>query len=413
MHVACHFHFKADATCGMINRNCCPHRRVIALVIFVTFCVAFPLLLSRVPFTLYFSVDNDLLIEDLLQENRHRYNASVIRLKEKHKRLGGVQRDSTAGPVDVVFAIVSVRRTYGDEVAGYLTQVAESVYDVVKQSDTPLKAAAFICDVYAFVGNNTETEDLRKYLPVTKRFDKPSSYHVIMDVFEKEKQDYVFCLTQSLLYNAKYVILVEDDAVLEKSFTEVLHSTLQSLRHVEDFVLKLFYPPRWQGFAFERRKIFELLTIGLLSCCWALFGHILCLKYSSRHITLRTLRHRVWRLRGFYAAVFIYGVCVALAIGRQNLLELRRLSPLTYALTQAHDCCSPAILYPRHTARALAHFLFANATCSQFYAVDAALDSFTRQQQVPAYLIEPNVVRHIGLVSSIKSISRYPEDFIF
>ncbi|KAB0388499.1 hypothetical protein E2I00_014179 [Balaenoptera physalus] len=71
--------------------------------------------------------------------------------------------------------------------------------------------------------------------------------------FEKEKQDYVYCLESSLqTYNPDYVLMVEDDPVSEEQIFPALEHLLRArfsephLRYA--LYLKLYHPARLQHY---------------------------------------------------------------------------------------------------------------------------------------------------------------------
>ena len=214
-------------------------------------------------------------------------------------------------------------------------------------------------------------------------------------------------MQQSLARNPKYVLLLEDDALPRNDMLNVIHSLLLSLdeHHRKWSLIKLYYPERWQGYAFEMSRILELLSIGTLSGFAFLALHHQCGKHPISRMS------RNLKCASFFIG-FWYGILCCLAIGRLHLLELKHWSPYMYSLRAAPDCCSPGILYPADIVPELVKRL--NSTqCHHNYPLDMALASHTRHIGQSTYIIEPNVIRHIGLVSTIKGISNAPWDFLF
>ena len=173
-------------------------------------------------------------------------------------------------------------------------------------------------------------------------------------------------------------------------------------------LLKLFYPERWQGYGFELQKILELVSVGTLSGCAFLALHELTHRISS--IRLIAKEYKKMQLIAFCLGV-IFLIVSCLAIGRPNLLNLRRLTLHTYAMHAAPDCCSPAILYPVTTARLLVDHL--NQTvCHSNFPLDMAIARYLKETKTRGFIVEPNLVKHIGLVSTMKGVSKYPWEFI-
>ena len=69
----------------------------------------------------------------------------------------------------------------------------------------------------------------------------------------------------------------------------------------------------------------------------------------------------------------------------------------------APDCCTPANVFPRrqipHVVSALQAF-----KCRQGFAKDHALDAIKWRHETGAFLIEPNLVEHIGFYSTLRSL---------
>ena len=311
---------------------------------------------------------------------------------------------------DLAIGVVTIKRMYGKNELGYLTQVMTQFSKVFESDKIFNTKALFICDVYPGPGEHNEAIRLSKQFVRIARFPNASASAAIKDPFEKEKEDYAFCLQKALMYQPKYVLLVEDDTVPRPDLFKVIyHKTgKMSLPLSKDEIgyIKLYYPERWQGYGFEFAKLLELIYIGLA-------GGLLFLCLSTLHCGFPIPSRRCRSIRLFIFTVgFIYLTLVGLVIGRQHIIELRRLSETFYALADAPDCCTPAVLYPARSAGKFASHL-STVTCSNNFPLDFALENFMGGIQLKRYLIEPNLFKHIGLVSSTKGISRDLRDFVF
>ena len=209
--------------------------------------------------------------------------------------------------------------------------------------------------------------------------------------------------------NPKYVLLLEDDAVPQLEMLQVIHRILHR-NHIEDrhghewSLMKLYYPERWQGYSFEIQYVAELISIGVLTGC--LF-HLIFHKVNRIHVP-RTAYCIQWMP---FIIGFLYIVLLCTLVGRQHLIELKRLCLYLYSTKRAPDCCSPGILYPAHQAKTVVDVL--NRTvCNHNYPLDMALATHTRQTQLHTYLVEPNLVKHIGMISTLKGVSNAPWDFL-
>ena len=347
------------------------------------------------------------LKESLLQRNQQRYRSSLRYIKKLNK-LDNITENRHC---ELSIGIVTVSRMYGNSgtnVLGYLTQVAHHIHKETRNTSTCLS----ICDVHAGPGNHTEAKKLVPYFHTYIRFPEPSATHVIMDVFEREKQDYSFCLEKLLQHNSQEVLLFEDDAVPVHNFYRVLREIIDGLtsKNSNWGYLKLFYPPRWQGYSFEIQKLKELILIGMA-------GAFLFFKINFIMAWIKSCGLSLYRTFLCFDTVmiavfgFLYAVCIALCIGRQNILEMYR-SLGYYHTVPAPGCCSPAILYKRNTSQMIVEH-FRTTKCSPHYPLDRALDSFREAIGIDAYLVEPSLVWHIGLVSTLKGISHHLEEFMF
>lgn len=215
-----------------------------------------------------------------------------------------------------------------------------------------------------------------------------------LNQFEKEKQDYVFCLEQSLLaYNPEYVLVVEDDAVPEDEIFPVLQHLLLarfSKPYLRDALyFKLYHPERLQHYVNpEPMRILEWLGLGMF------LGPVLNCGYSWA-----TGRPGLsWPIVLFFA---LYSMALSELVGRHYLLELRRLAPTLYNVVPVTECCTPAMLFSAPSAQRALGYL-KGLHCRQGFAKDIALYSLLRTKGENAYVVEPNLVRHVGMYSSLR-----------
>lgn len=223
------------------------------------------------------------------------------------------------------------------------------------------------------------------------------------DVRETEKRNLVGCLRAIARFRARYLLMVEDDAEpypgafahLRYVLRDHLETRLLHGERVEEpnpwAFLKLYYPEKWLGFSWQLSHVCELCAIGclvgstcaLLVVCW------------SRPRSVPTIVF--WLHLALGAS---YGILVAVAIGRQHLLQLRRLGTGIVTVGEAPGCCTPAVVYPRRIIQPVVQFL-TNVTCTSKYGVDLALDDFSRNAHLHQFLVEPNLFHHRGVYSTL------------
>ena len=260
-----------------------------------------------------------------------------------------------------------------------------------------------ICNVDPDVESFWEAKELSNVVHVMERF--PKLKLPTIQVREKEKQDYIYCMNSSLHYSPSYVLLLEDDALPHLDFFKVLQNVLD--HQLEGYYhhgklyptkkdvtyVKLYHPEKVLGFfGGEIYHVIELLSVGsLLGTLLTMIFHVLIYKFRTGPALLK-----LWLL------LTIYVFCICMAIGRPHLLELRRyMGSYGYTTHYAPDCCTPAMLFPTKGAKRVITEL-SKVTCKKNFGKDTALEKFRREYGWLAYLVQPNLVSHIGMYSSVR-----------
>ena len=378
----------------------------------VTFTVVLPLVCSDWSYSVYYmsSASRSELEQKAMKVNaRHATKAkdylwhlNPSDAKELNKGKQGI---------DLAIGIVTVPRKIRAQKLEYLTQTFVKLYQNIQQdSGSKFHKMLLVCNVFAGPGNHTEAQSLSSFVRVSERFPVNDPGAVIMDRFNKEKDDYAYCIDELLKFQPQYVLIVEDDALPYPNIFEVLKTILhhlkndpldgRALRRTKDWAyLKLYYPERWKGYSFEVIPLIELTGLGLIGGTVFVFCGFLFRRSTHSSTFVQ------------FSSGFLYFVLVAVMIGRPYLIEWRRITKYTYTLVPAPDCCSPTILYAADKAKQLSDHL-KMLRCSATFPLDAAIDNFSRSKRYNKYLIEPNLVQHIGMLSSIKTFSEHPQEFI-
>ncbi|XP_068946724.1 post-GPI attachment to proteins factor 4 [Petaurus breviceps papuanus] len=280
----------------------------------------------------------------------------------------------------------------------YVLQVASQFHRLLQQCGQPcLRHQLFVCNV-DWSSRHQDANLLASFMPVTSRFASTKgmniSRSVFRNTFEKEKQDYAYCLEKSLqTYDPEYILMVEDDAIPEEQIFSVLRHLLEtrlSEPHLRNALyLKLYHPERLQCyFNPEPMRILEWFGVGMF------LGPLLGWAY----VKIARLPRLSYRIVLFFA---LYSMGLVELVGRHYLLELRRLAPALYNVVPTTQCCTPAMLFPASSAQRTVSYL-AEISCRGGFAKDMALYSFLQDKNERAYVVEPNLVRHIGLFSSLR-----------
>ncbi|XP_060618450.2 post-GPI attachment to proteins factor 4 [Anolis sagrei] len=300
--------------------------------------------------------------------------------------------DETFLPPQLLITIITVQRNFEFH---YVLQVASRFHRLLWECGAPCQHhKILICNVDTDPDSHEDAKLLAKFFAVVKRYSGSEGPDPSLNRFEKEKRDYSYCLVKSLrAYNSDYILLVEDDAVPEEDFFPVLHHLLQtrfSKSHLRDALyVKLYHPERLQHYLNpEPMRILEWLGIGMF--CGTLLGFLYT--WTSRRSGL------TWPILLFFA---FYSMLLVELVGRHYFLELRRLSPSLYNIVPASECCTPAMLFSDFTAHRVLNYL-QELHCRQGFAKDTALYSLLRQKGERAFVVEPNLVRHVGMFSSVR-----------
>ncbi|KAI0207528.1 hypothetical protein LSAT2_007796, partial [Lamellibrachia satsuma] len=377
----------------------------------LTFIVVLPILFRNSPHSLYFvGWSRERLTEKAIDANE-------LRLKDATRYLNGLDVNKTRDfhgalqqqkAVDLTLAVVTVKRT-----GGYLTQVITELDKIFKR-DANFKKVMFICNTFAGPGSHEEAEALARYFPMEVRFPRGSNEHSINDNFEKEKRDYVYCLQKALQFPTNHVVIIEDDAVPRRDLLDVLkyvlenrveniHTSGDKVVHQWAYV-KLFYPDRWLGYARVFLHIIELLSIGGVGGSLYLLTVMLFL--PSHGLSRLQMKYKTFLCGALYC------ILVAVAIGRQNVHAVQRLSSCFYTVWAGPDCCTPAVLFNAEAAIDIGSYL-AGITCNRRLPLDLAMSKYAHARGFTTLLVQPNLFRNVGLISTLKGISNVPEQFAF
>ena len=238
-----------------------------------------------------------------------------------------------------------------------------------------------VCDVQV-EGTQPEMELVSGLVPVVARRQEapgPPGLHRL----EREKQDYVFCLREAARWHnsSQAVLVVEDDSLPLPGLVHHLRDLLARRSRSTTAFIKLFHPVELQGYLQpEPHRWVEWVALALL---------LLLLQHAL-------LRTDLPLTSSFSLPRLLLTMILLEVVGRQTLLPLRP----TYSLVPAPSCCTPANLYPAPSLPALLAAL-ETTTCGPGLAKDFALVEVVSSLGRQAWAVQPNLVRHVGVVSSL------------
>ena len=364
----------------------------------LTFLVILPILCHRLKYSIYYG---GLGTRNITEENLRMQEDNKLRLLTAKKEFRNMIKNQIVRKpknfTDIIITVIAVSRRTTNYNPFYLTQTVSKLLQLLQKDSTILEFTygLMVCNVDSLPNAFTEAKEISNFIHTTVKYTK--RLNQVINRFEKEKQDYVYCLEKSLQFQSKYILLVEDDAYPTERMLSVLEYSIQNIfeRKFSEFsyqqrkvaYLKMYHPERLLGFiSTEIYRLFELAGAILL-----LLTVLIALRKKCMHGV-------TWR---FITLTGVYTVFLALAIGRPNLISIRTVSPYFHSFVTAPSCCTPANLYSYKGAKAVIASL-SNKDSYPGHAKDALLDEFLKEAEYTAMYVEPNIFKHIGQYSSLR-----------
>lgn len=348
-------------------------------------------------------------INKLSNENAERITAAKEILNRNNYRF--LYNRLNATNVDLCIVVLTAIRPTNPQ---YLTQTVASI---TRQLNDIKHSYTFT--VYNVDGEgHSEAYHLAKYVPVVHN-------HTIRTLmgkgpFEKQRIGYAAGMRWCLSRNARFNIVIEDDAFVESGFFSnlrfILNQCVADKVGVKWGMMKLYYPEKYQGWGNYPTNIVELLmfttmiafTITICSAFFCIGPMVIDFKSCKINIKRPLMS---FRLLFTHACVLF----VLLSFGRAHWEELRKVNPLLISVSEAKGCCTPAVLYPRPHYKDMIEYMESKAM-GPATPYDLVLDQFVELKGLNKLLAVPNMVNHIGHKSSlsIKGYKRISEfDLLF
>ena len=358
-----------------------PNILILALYIVIG-ALVMPYLCSNLSFSLYYNPPRD-IYDQIWAANVERAEAASELLTNLNFSDLFVRLDQKSPEFCIV--VVSTKRP---KPTRYLTQVVARLVPQI-YTDQTVTFTVFNTDG----AEHNEAVNLARTVPVVS--DPDSTKH---KGYDRERRDLIFCYEWCLQREAVFTVVLEDDALPPQDFMKRLRFVLDYRMSKNSDVwafLKLFYPEKYQGWARDPNIVAELVGCSLF-CGVSLTWLSLCLLSSS--YTPRLSRHlsTVFRL----AMSITFAVFMVVSFGRPHWIELRKVDMHLSSVVQAPGCCTPAVLYANTHLQELVDYM-SSIQCSRANPVDIAMDTFVAERGLQKWLVVPNMVTHIGMVSSI------------
>ena len=221
----------------------------------------------------------------------------------------------------------------------------------------------------------------------------------------KAKRDFVFCadrMDEMLPKDVKHILILEDDTLMMEGFFSTLSAWMtfhqERLEAEPWFDIKLYLNPRLRGWALDQLPLVELLSsTSLLS----LFLHAILVGLQNQE----TGRPKAW-----VSLVILWLAILAalLLVGRQHWVQWRRVHPQLYLRREVPNAGTQAVLYPRPRLAGAARYMGARLDTSTPF--DLSLGQYRRSKGLTGHLLEPNLVRHIGVSSAFDAAHELDRD---
>ncbi|XP_076870072.1 post-GPI attachment to proteins factor 4 [Brachyhypopomus gauderio] len=371
----------------------------------LTFGVVLPLGCHRSLYSYYFlrSVYLDWMSDEALR-NSYDHGQQALRYWQ-HAATARVpvvpplKRPPATGP-ELLVTVVTARRAEGGQSSHYLLQVMRQLERLLGTCGDLPCAEVLVCDVESGPLKNEDAALLEKSFRVVRRFpEEQQRIHERVNIFEKEKRDYVYCLRKGWeLLRPRNVVVLEDDALPREDFFAVVRDLLSRRFALDALYVKLYHPERLQCYWNpEPYRILEWVGLGVVGATALLLVLSLCGPLAPSFST------------PLFLFLVLYVMAVAELGGRHYLLEVRRLSPQLYSVSPATECCTPAMLFPGN-ASVRVTALLDGVLCQMGNAKDMVLYRLARSTPGErAYSVEPNLIHHIGAFSSVRANSVHPK----
>ena len=194
--------------------------------------------------------DDIKLLDIMLEENNERLDFAheyLVDLNSSHH--------SFLDPAGIVICLVTIRRkTGGSYNPNYLLQSSTAFHRAISEEQRRSGRQEFslvICDVDP--ESHPEAQQMSFFIPTIVRRDmEPSSRDETINIKEKEKRDYVFCLRQARVKaRGGHVLMVEDDTLPRPEMLRVMAhlisrtqlSSVAFIKVTSDNIVPCLYSP--------------------------------------------------------------------------------------------------------------------------------------------------------------------------
>ncbi|UJR25551.1 hypothetical protein I4U23_006896 [Adineta vaga] len=252
-----------------------------------------------------------------------------------------------------------------------------------------------------------------------------STSSTTINTYEREKQAHLQCILANFqsFPNLNHLLLLQDDAEpIHKDFSyqliKLIDDRIQQQwplnnHHRQQPAFIKIYHPRWL-ISYLYPSVYLITQLIATSLLFTFIGYsfyklFIEEKNDMKHYPTRIsfnnsifLPEIINRTLIYFIAYFLLILILLILIDHSNLSwTWRSFHPSFYAIYPAPSCCLPGVLYFRQTYTQVTDYLN-QVQCHSKYAIDTAFDDLPRRTNLRTYLVEPNLVHHIGLYSRLR-----------
>ena len=208
--------------------------------------------------------------------------------------------------------------------------------------------------------------------------------------------------------DVELILWLEDDVVLMENFfptlTSILDHHTEKLARAPWLDIKLYLIPGLRGYAWDPQPLLELISTTALIT--------LILHPTFNRIFLFTDRRRSWLARLIVLFILVlltlqsisrYHLCPLYSPSRcvfyyrQHIVQWRRIHPQLYGWKPVPSLNTQATVYNRTSLKRIVSYLRKSPDSGP---VDLQISKYRSEIGLAGFLLEPNLVRHIGSQSS-------------
>lgn len=322
--------------------------------------------------------------------NSHYFQQDIQRRDDVHQYLS--TRESKKQPAEnpsIIIGIITSFRNYGDINFNYPLQVVGTFLKMMSEKKDD-KFGIFLCNASShnglektFVENQFEEKFLHRFINSNGNLR-----------IQKELKDYVTCITtiKKRFPSVKYIILNEDDGIPLPGFYESLELIIKQIEfNIKHIPFKTISHVKLHHGS-EFRKLPYLIFLFVIPLSVLSFIKLVC--YGLKIVVYNSFLLLLGIL--LFSMIYIAGPQI---VGKVH----QKLTLSFFPLVMPESCCSVSVLYPVDNLQDTLDYLVKSSKSRPSTAKDSLLDDLPTKTGMTVYMTEFNLVRHIGIFSSLRN----------